>query len=122
MQLPAVTPKNSETQPRQLSAASELGLKVRGIAKRAKNEVELYRSILSHPRTPILSKVLLAGAVAYVVSPIDLLPDFLPAVGWLDDLIVVPALAYLALEIVPNDVIQECRAKQKASNHPPHKV
>jgi uncharacterized membrane protein YkvA (DUF1232 family) len=79
--------------------------KARQAAKEAKREIDLYRLILEHPRTPIVAKALFAGAVLYAVSPIDLVPDFLPAVGWLDDLIVVPTLACLALELVPNDVI-----------------
>lgn len=91
-------------------------------AKRAKREIDLYRMILKHPKTPLLAKGLFAGAVLYAFSAIDLSPDFLPAVGWLDDLIVVPILAWLALELVPNEVIEECRTRLKAGNPPPGTV
>lgn len=64
-----------------------------------------------HPRTPIFAKVLAGAVVAYALSPIDLVPDFIPLLGYLDDLILVPAGIALALRLVPSPVLIECRAK-----------
>lgn len=64
-----------------------------------------------HPRTPRYAKALAAAVVAYALSPIDLIPDFIPVLGYLDDLIIVPAGIALTLKLVPDDVLAECRAR-----------
>ena len=63
------------------------------------------------PRTPWFAKLLVAGIVAYAVSPIDLIPDFVPVLGYLDDLILIPAGIALAIKLVPDSVLADCRAK-----------
>jgi uncharacterized membrane protein YkvA (DUF1232 family) len=63
------------------------------------------------PRTPWYAKLLVAGIVAYAVSPIDLIPDFVPVLGYLDDLILIPAGIALAIKLVPDSVLADCRAK-----------
>lgn len=63
------------------------------------------------PRTPWYVRLLVAAVAAYAVSPIDLIPDFIPVIGYLDDLIIVPAGLALALRLVPSDVLDECRAQ-----------
>lgn len=63
------------------------------------------------PRTPWYAKLLVAGIVAYALSPIDLIPDFVPVLGYLDDLIIVPAGIVLAIRLVPGPVLAECRAR-----------
>jgi uncharacterized membrane protein YkvA (DUF1232 family) len=65
------------------------------------------------PRTPWYAKLLVAGIVAYALSPLDLIPDFVPVVGYLDDLIVIPAGIALAIRLIPDTVLAECRAKAK---------
>jgi len=65
--------------------------------------------MLKHPRTPRLSKFLLALAVGYALLPFDLIPDFIPLIGHLDDLVIVPILVIVALKIIPKDVVEECR-------------
>lgn len=82
----------------------------REIAARVGRELAFYRLVIAHPQTPWLSKVLLGGAVAYFVSPIDLIPDVIPILGQLDDLLIVPGLIYLAFRLVPSEVIASCRA------------
>jgi uncharacterized membrane protein YkvA (DUF1232 family) len=67
--------------------------------------------VARHPRTPWYAKVLAAAVVAYALSPIDLIPDFIPVIGYLDDLVLVPAGIALAVRLVPPDVFAECRAK-----------
>jgi uncharacterized membrane protein YkvA (DUF1232 family) len=65
----------------------------------------------SHPRTPLTAKILAALVLAYAFSPIDLIPDFIPVLGYLDDLLIVPAGIYLALRLVPEDVVAESRQR-----------
>lgn len=67
------------------------------------------------PRTPWYAKILVAGIVAYAFSPIDLIPDFLPVIGYLDDLILVPLGLALAIKLVPEAVLAECRARARES-------
>ena len=63
------------------------------------------------PRTPWYAKLLVAGIVAYAVSPIDLIPDFVPVLGYWDELILIPAGIALAIRLVPDSVLADCRAK-----------
>jgi uncharacterized membrane protein YkvA (DUF1232 family) len=63
------------------------------------------------PRTPWYAKVFTGLVVAYAFSPIDLIPDFIPVLGYLDDLILVPLGIRAALKMIPPDVLSECRAK-----------
>jgi uncharacterized membrane protein YkvA (DUF1232 family) len=85
--------------------------KLREIAQRLKTEFAVYRLVLKHPQTPMLAKILLGLAVGYVLLPFDLIPDFIPVIGHLDDLVIVPGLVYLALKLVPDNVMAECRQK-----------
>ena len=63
------------------------------------------------PRTPWLAKAIAGAVAAYALSPIDLIPDFIPLIGWLDDLIIVPAGIALALRLIPPDLLAEFRAQ-----------
>lgn len=74
-----------------------------------KRELKAYRRMLGHPRTPRMAKLLLALAVGYLLLPFDLIPDFIPLIGQLDDMIIVPALVLIALKMIPKEVIEECR-------------
>jgi uncharacterized membrane protein YkvA (DUF1232 family) len=74
-----------------------------------KRHVAYYRAMAVHPRTPRLAKWLIVGAIAYVLSPVDLIPDWIPVVGYLDDVLIVPGMIALALWMVPDDVKRECR-------------
>ena len=62
------------------------------------------------PRTPWYAKLLVAAVVAYAVSPIDLIPDFIPVLGQLDDLLLLPIGIALAIRLVPRAVLEEKRA------------
>jgi uncharacterized membrane protein YkvA (DUF1232 family) len=81
----------------------------RGLLRRFSKEIEFYRLVLRHPRTPRASRILLGAAMAYAASPVDLIPDFIPVIGHLDDLIIVPCLTWLATRLIPKGVITECR-------------
>lgn len=64
-----------------------------------------------HPLTPWYAKAFVALVVAYAVSPIDLIPDFIPVLGFLDDLILIPAGVWIAIRMIPAPVLEECRAR-----------
>ena len=78
------------------------------IAREVKRNLALYRKVLRHPRTPRRSRWLLAAALGYLALPFDLIPDFLPVIGHVDDVVIIPLLVYLAMRAVPPDVVQEC--------------
>ena len=63
----------------------------------------------SHPDTPLLAKISAALVVAYAFSPIDLIPDFIPVIGYLDDLILIPLGIWLVLRLIPEHVIADSR-------------
>lgn len=65
------------------------------------------------PRTPWCAKLLVAAVVAYALSPIDLIPDFLPVVGYLDDLVLIPIGLAAARRLVPRDVLEDCRRRAR---------
>jgi uncharacterized membrane protein YkvA (DUF1232 family) len=85
---------------------------LKAAARRITREIKVYRLVLQDQRTPKLAKVLLWLALGYVALPFDLIPDFIPVIGHLDDLIIVPALVILALRLIPTEVIEECRARE----------
>lgn len=87
------------------------------LASRFKQEVQFYRALHAHPQTPWLAKALLWLALAYLVMPFDLIPDFIPLIGQLDELVILPLLVYLALKLTPVAVRQACHAQvQSAEN------
>ena len=79
--------------------------------RKLQSELKVYRLILSDSRTPRVAKVLLAVAIFYAVSPLDLIPDVIPVIGFLDDLLIIPGLVLLALKLTPKDIVEECRIK-----------
>ncbi|MGY4311064.1 YkvA family protein [Bradyrhizobium quebecense] len=66
------------------------------------------------PRVPWYAKALAVAIAAYALSPIDLIPDFIPVIGYLDDLILLPLGIWLAISLVPDEVMAECRANASA--------
>lgn len=76
-------------------------------------KAETYALYLSarDPRTPWYAKLLVAAIVAYALSPIDLIPDFIPVIGYLDDLVLVPLGIFLAIKMIPKPVLDDCRAR-----------
>jgi uncharacterized membrane protein YkvA (DUF1232 family) len=81
----------------------------RNLFLKFKWELQLYRNILADSRTPRLTQVLLGSAVAYAVTPVDLIPDFIPVLGYLDDAIIIPVLIFLALKTIPRSLLEEHR-------------
>ena len=81
-------------------------------------KIEVYALYLASkdPHVPWYAKALTALIIGYAISPIDLIPDFIPVFGQLDDLIIVPAGIALAIRMIPKNVLEECR--QKARDEP----
>ena len=79
-------------------------------------EVKIYTIYLAYkdPRVPWYAKVFTACIVAYAFSPIDLIPDFIPILGYLDDIVLIPLGIALALKMIPKEVIKECEEKAQA--------
>jgi uncharacterized membrane protein YkvA (DUF1232 family) len=85
--------------------------KLKARAKKLKVDIPAVFIAMKHKRTPVLAKVLAAITIAYALSPIDLIPDFIPVIGLLDDVLILPALIVLIMKIIPAEVFAECREK-----------
>ena len=84
-----------------------LNLKER--AKKLKTDIPAVFIAMRKKETPVIAKILAGIAVFYVLSPIDLIPDFIPVLGYLDDIILVPGIIALAIRFIPEEVFKECR-------------
>ena len=80
-------------------------------ARRLKAELPAIYLALRHPDTPLLPKLLAGLTVAYALSPVDLIPDFVPVLGYLDDVLVLPALIALTVRRIPPEVLASCRER-----------
>jgi uncharacterized membrane protein YkvA (DUF1232 family) len=84
-------------------------------AKQLKLEAQVLVVAYGDKRTPVIAKLLIAITVGYLLSPIDLIPDFIPVLGLLDDLIIVPILITLSLRTIPAIVLADARATVQAN-------
>lgn len=80
-------------------------------ARQLKADIPAIFMALKDKDTPFIAKMLAAVTVAYALSPIDLIPDFIPVLGYLDDIILLPALAALTIKCIPKKKLAECRIK-----------
>jgi uncharacterized membrane protein YkvA (DUF1232 family) len=87
---------------------------IRQWASRIKRDAVTLWFAYRHPGTPWFAKALAAFVVAYALSPIDLIPDFIPVLGYLDDALLLPGLIWLNIRLIPIDVLQECRDRADA--------
>ncbi len=85
--------------------------KLKRTGKKIKQEIEVYKLVLQDKKTPILGKFFLGLAVGYFFLPFDLIPDFIPIIGHVDDVIIIPLLIIIALKFIPKEVVQKHRAK-----------
>ena len=85
--------------------------RLRDWARALKREGYVLYYAVRDPRTPWYVKLIAGMIVAYALSPIDLIPDFLPLIGYLDELILLPAAVWLALKLVPADALADARAR-----------
>ncbi len=84
---------------------------LKSAAKKIKREIYVYKLISEDKRTPKAAKIALGFAIAYMISPIDIIPDFIPVLGYMDDALVSLALVYAAKRFVPKYIIEDCRKK-----------
>lgn len=87
--------------------------KIKEKAKALKLEIKVLYLAYKNKDTPWYAKLVAAMVVAYALSPIDLIPDFIPILGYLDDLILLPLGIALAIKLIPNQVLEKCRKLAK---------
>ena len=85
--------------------------RLRATAKQLKRNITALYFAFRDPRTPWYAKAVIACVVAYALSPIDLIPDFIPVLGYLDDLLLLPLGIYLALKLMPVEVLMDARRR-----------
>lgn len=78
-------------------------------AKKLKTDIPAVFIAMKKKETPMLAKLIAGLTVVYALSPIDLVPDFIPVLGYLDDIILLPALVALTIRLIPSDVFDLCR-------------
>jgi uncharacterized membrane protein YkvA (DUF1232 family) len=88
--------------------------RLRDWARSIKRDVVALYLAARDPRVPWLAKIVAVCVVAYALSPIDLIPDFIPVLGYLDDVILVPLGILLAVRLVPDDVMADLRSQANA--------
>jgi uncharacterized membrane protein YkvA (DUF1232 family) len=84
---------------------------IKNWARALKREVHAIYLAAQSPRVPWYTKCLAMAVVGYALSPIDLIPDFIPVLGYLDDLIIVPLGIWLVLSLIPEDIMTACRTR-----------
>jgi uncharacterized membrane protein YkvA (DUF1232 family) len=84
---------------------------IRALAQRLRRDVNALVLASRDPRTPWYAKVVALAVVAYALSPIDLIPDFIPVLGYADDLVLIPLGVWLVLRFIPREIMDDCRAR-----------
>lgn len=92
---------------------SEEKMKLREFSRKIKLKIKAVYLAYKHKDTPIVAKIFAGITVGYALSPIDLIPDFIPILGYLDDLIILPLLIYLSIKLIPKDIMKECEEKSE---------
>jgi uncharacterized membrane protein YkvA (DUF1232 family) len=85
------------------------------LAHSLKIEIQTLSLAYRDARTPWLARFIMVLVIGYALSPIDLIPDFIPVLGYLDDLILLPLGVALALKLIPPEVLADCRQPAAAS-------
>ena len=109
MEEPA-SPQGEESSKTQKGRLSE---RFRKRAKQLKTDIPAVFLALRRKETPLVAKIIAVFVVIYALSPVDLIPDFIPLLGFLDDVLLLPALITLAIKLIPDDVFAECRAESE---------
>ena len=82
---------------------------LRQISHSIRQEMALYRLVMADSRTPKIAKLWLGLALVYLWLPFDLIPDFIPIIGHLDDAILIPLFILIAWKLIPSEIIRDCR-------------
>ncbi len=98
-------------------------MKLKERAQKIKTDIPAVFIALKKKETPLLPKLVAAITVGYALSPIDIIPDFIPILGYLDDLIILPALITLTIKLLPEDILRQSRLEAEGlwSNGKPKK-
>lgn len=88
-------------------------MKLKERAEKIKSDIPALFLALKDSETPIIAKIFAGITVFYALSPIDLIPDFIPVLGYLDDIIILPALTALTVKLIPKEVFERNREKAK---------
>ncbi len=80
-------------------------------AKQIKTDTPAIFIALKKKETPIFAKIMAALTIGYALSPIDLIPDFIPVLGYLDDIIILPVMITLTIKLIPASVLEECKVE-----------
>ena len=90
-----------------------MALDLKEKAKKLKTDIPAVFLALKRKETPWYAKIVAAIVIVYALSPIDLVPDFIPVLGYLDDIIILPALIALTLKLIPKSVFLECQIQSE---------
>ena len=82
--------------------------KLKKKAKQITQNISILYIAYKRKDVPIIAKIVVIVAIIYALSPIDLIPDFIPVLGYLDDLIILPILIYISIKIIPKNIFEEC--------------
>jgi uncharacterized membrane protein YkvA (DUF1232 family) len=87
--------------------------KLKAKVKELKYDLSALYLAYKRKDVPILAKIIIIMAIGYALSPIDLIPDFIPIIGYLDDLLIVPFLVIISIKLIPKPIIDECKEQAK---------
>jgi len=91
----------------------KLSERFRRRARQLKTDIPAVFLAMRRKETPLAAKIIAALAIAYALSPIDLIPDFIPVLGFLDDVLLLPGLIALVIRLIPDEVFAECRKESE---------
>ncbi len=91
--------------------------KLKNLFQSVKREVRVWRIVMKDARTPKTAKILIGAALAYLISPIEIIPDFIPVIGYLDDIVIVTILIMIAMQMIPHEVVSEAREEASSGTH-----
>ena len=86
---------------------------IKDIAKKLKLDIPTIYIALKKKETPVIAKVFAMVTIVYALSPIDLVPDFIPIIGFLDDFILLPILIAITIKFIPKDILSQCRVESE---------
>lgn len=88
-------------------------MKLKERAKKLKTDIPAVFIALKKKETPLAAKIIAGITIGYALSPIDIIPDFIPVLGLLDDLIILPALIAITIKLIPEDTFEKCRTESE---------